>query len=271
MIDIQSTKPDFNLPIHRVGISGLKIPIYISDKQRGVQHSVADVDVYVDLCGEDKGTHMSRLAIGVQKFADQQLNLQTMQDIALYIKEKACASTSQVIYKFPYFIKKIAPVSKEPGYIHCDIEFNVTYGIEVKSVLSVSSYVTSLCPCSKEISENGAHNQRSKIKITGEPNKWVWIEDLNDIADNSCSCPLFSVLKRKDEKYVTEYAYNNPKFVEDMVRLSYNNLLKLNAFNWFEIEVWNMESIHTHDAYAKMRFDNSDSNLEAVCGGNGLN
>lgn len=254
MKDIQKTKPEHEIDIQRVGISGLKLPIFVADKQKGVQHSVADIDIFVDLPGSAKGTHMSRLAAGVQKFWDKQFNLTLIGDICKYIKQKSEADTVQIIYRFPYFISKLAPVSKEPGLIHCDVEFDVVLDEDgcFNNKISVTSYVTSLCPCSKEISESGAHNQRSKIKISGEPNGFVWIEDLVNISENCSSCPIYSVLKRVDEKFVTEHAYANPLFVEDIARKVYYTLEIENILFPFSVEVWNMESIHTHDAYAKL-------------------
>lgn len=256
MIDVQRGDPEYCIPIHRVGINGLKLPIHIEDRQAGVQHTVANIDVYVDLDEFNKGTHMSRLAIGVQKFVDQKLNSDKIRDICSYIAEKCDAKLAQVIFNFPYFIKKNAPVSKEPGYIYCDVEFNVTFkgNNNYEFDMGVTSYCTSLCPCSKEISEHGAHNQRSKIKITCSPKDWVWIEELVELSENCSSCELYSVLKRTDEKYVTEKAYNNPRFVEDMVRSVFNSLSEFNGtkFNWFKVEVWNDESIHQHQAFASI-------------------
>jgi len=255
MQDIQKTKPNHNLAIQRVGITGLKLPIYISVKDGSQQHTVADIDVFVDLDADNKGTHMSRLAIGVQKFAEHQLNRDLLANIADYIKEKCEAKTCQIIYRFPYFMKKIAPVSKEPGIVHCNVEFDMTRNSNNnKFKMSVETTSTSLCPCSKEISKAGAHNQRSKINISciPKPDNWVWIEDLVDVAERNSSCEVFSVLKRTDEKWVTERAYDNPHFVEDMVRGIYNTLDGGELLEWFQVEVSNEESIHTHCATARM-------------------
>lgn len=254
MIDVQKNQPIYKIPIYRVGIKELKIPIYISEKNGGQQHSVANVDVFVDLDSNSKGTHMSRLAIGVQKFLNHQLNSNLLKEITEYIKNKCNAKIGQVIYKFPYFLKKIAPISKEPGLVHCDVEFNYTINTNKdKFQISVTSLSTSLCPCSKEISKNGAHNQRSKIKIICEPkdNNFIWIEDLINISELCSSCEIYSVLKRTDEKHVTEKAYDNPVFVEDLVRCLYQKLNHL-PLNNFTVEVTNEESIHTHDAYAQI-------------------
>ncbi len=254
MKDVQNSKATVELPIERVGVNNVKIPIYITEKGGSRQHTVADVDVYVDLEPQSKGTHMSRLAIGVQKFMDHKLDSDLLTDIAKYIKNKLEARTAQVIYRFPYFIKKIAPVSKEPGLVYHNVVFNMINNDETHFTMSVESTTTSLCPCSKEISKAGAHNQRSKIKLTVQPRSgaFVWIEDLISISERCSSCDIYSVLKRPDEKYVTEKAYDNPKFVEDMVRSIYQELLVLDSLKTFTVEVTNEESIHQHSAYARM-------------------
>lgn len=255
--DMQTNSPEIPIPIRRVGITNLKIPIYISEKSNGQQHSVANVDVYVDLDANSKGTHMSRLAIGVQKFLDHKLNSDILKDICEYTRNKCEAKRAEVIYRFPYFVKKIAPVSKEPGLIHCDIIFNMSSFIkddmvEYEFIMTVEILGTSLCPCSKEISEYGAHNQRSRVKIECSPTKFLWIEDVIDIAEKSFSCQLYSVLKRADEKYITERAYNNPAFVEDIVRKCYSDMMEYQNLSWVTVEVRNEESIHSHDAFARI-------------------
>lgn len=253
MKDIQNTIPNHNFPIHRVGITGLKLPIYILEKTGKVQHSVADINCFVDLDSDLRGTHMSRITIGIQKFINQQLRKSLMEDIVDYIKSNCEAKACQLIYTFPYFVQKLAPVSKEPGLIHYNTTFDLTKDNgNTVFIISVESTATSLCPCSKEISDVGAHNQRSKIKIICEskPDEWVWIEDLIESAEKSSSCQIYSSLKRTDERFVTEHAYNNPKFVEDTVRELYNNLKENQNIKWFKIIVENEESIHTHNAYA---------------------
>ena len=256
MQDIQKEQPKHKIPIQTVGIKNLKLPIFISQKEGGKQHTVADISVYVDVDSNSKGTHMSRLQIGVQKFADYQLNKDLLINISEYIKQKCEATRCSLIYKFPYFIKKIAPVSREPGSIHCDVIFNLTNDNSdyCKFNIIVITTTTSLCPCSKEISDGGAHNQRSKIKLKCclDNGHFIWIEDLVKIAEECSSCEIYSVLKRPDEKFVTEKAYNNPNFVEDMVRALYNKM-KVLPLRKFEIEVENEESIHIHNAFARIK------------------
>ena len=252
--DMQNSKSDIKLPIERVGINGLTVPIFISIKDGGYQHTVANVDIYVDLDSDSKGTHMSRLAVGLQKFLDQKLDSNLLREISEYIRQKCEAQKAEVIYSFPYFIKKIAPVSKEPGVIHYNITFDMVTGADDYSDFRILIEVvgTSLCPCSKEISNSGAHNQRSKILINCVPNDFVWIEDIIETAESSFSCQVYSVLKRTDEKYVTEEAYDNPAFVEDIVRKCYNDLWNNFSFKSLVVEVRNEESIHLHDAYARI-------------------
>jgi GTP cyclohydrolase IB len=256
LADVQKTKPNHAIPIHRVGIEGLKIPIYISQMNGvGPQHTVADVSVFVDLDGESKGTHMSRLAISVQEYMDRQLDSNVLQEITETIRQRCEAETAEVIYKFPYFIKKMAPVSKHPGIIYAEVIFNV---VKTKTthrfIMGVTATTTSLCPCSREISDASAHNQRSKVTITVSPkNKaFIWIEELIQIAEDCSSCDIYSVLKREDEKHTTEKAYDNPYFVEDMVRSVYMKLIDRSDIEWFKVEVSNEESIHQHNAIAKI-------------------
>jgi GTP cyclohydrolase I len=256
--DMQNSNSCISLAIQRVGITNLKMPVYISEKGGGVQHTVAEIDVFVDLDACSKGTHMSRLAIGIHKFMDHQLNSTLLAEIAQYIRYKLGAKTSEVVYRFPYFIKKIAPESKEPGLVFHNITFDLTSEDDQlknsKFKMSIETTATSLCPCSKEISDHSAHNQRSKIKLTVIPKngEFVWIEDLVKISENCASCEVYSALKRVDEKHVTERAYANAKFVEDMVREIYQALQARDDLSWYRVEVTNEESIHQHNAYAKM-------------------
>lgn len=259
--DMQKTGPKHELSIQRVGITDLKIPIRISQKNGGEQHSIADVNIFVDLDKFSKGTHMSRLAVGVHKFINNQFNSSVLFNIAEYIRNKCEAKTSHVIYKFPYFIERVAPISKEPGLVYCNVVFDVVNTEEKYDLsITVETTSTSLCPCSKELADSGAHNQRSKIKITIIPyqNEIVWIEDIISVADTCSSCEIYSVLKRADEKYVTDKAYMNPNFVEDMVRSIYDSLSRNNLINKFKVEVTNEESIHQHNAYAMMETFSGD-------------
>lgn len=257
MEDVQKTEPKIKIVIPRVGISNLKLPVSIMEKGGGYQNSVADISVYVDVEKTEKGTHMSRLSAGVHKFSDKPLSCGTLVDIVSYIKSELDASQCEIIYKFPYFIKKLAPVSKLPGFIYADVVFKLisTAANNLDFSIKVNTTTTSLCACSKAIADNGAHNQRSKIDIecfSADLSKVIWIEDIVELAEKSSACPVYSVLKRVDEKYVTEAAYANPGFVEDIVRLIYSELVQWYNCRKFIVEVSNEESIHQHNAYARM-------------------
>ena len=251
--DVQYTNPKYPIRINRVGINTVELPIFVSMKNGGVQHSVAKVDCYVDLAANLKGTNMSRLIIGLQKFVGQQLSGKLICSIAENIRISAEADTCEVSYSFPYFISKMAPASNEPGVLPYHICFT---GIKTKDTfvfrLGVKVLATSLCPCSKEISEYGAHNQKVLINMSvqGKENTFIWIEDLIDVAETSASCEIYSVLKRIDEKVVTERAYNNPKFVEDIARSVYNKISAIEDIETFKISVEADESIHAHNAIA---------------------
>ncbi len=259
MLDIQNGSSKLNIPIKTVGIRNLKLPIFIVKKNNNEdQHTVADIDVFVDLAGNQKGIHMSRLPQQLQKQLSTKLSLKKINDIAENIKNISEADRCQIIYKFPYFINKSAPVSEEIGIVYYNVTFDVTNSNGNTScfVMTIETTATSLCPCSKEISKYGAHNQRSKIKIQCEIKdfEFIYIEDLIEISERNASCPIYSVLKRVDEKFVTEQAYENPKFVEDMVRELFDDLTHTikDKVNWYKVSVSNEESIHQHDAYCSL-------------------
>ncbi len=254
--DVQNEqKPDFEIEINRVGISDIILPIFIVQKVGGYQYSTAKISCYVDLAAHLKGINMSRLPITIHEFVDRPLNGKLIEEIAEQVRTNSEAETCELIYTFPYFIKKFAPESGVPGLTHYEVTFN---GIKSKDNFrfrfSIETITTNLCPCSKEISEVGAHNQRCHIKIMCQqkPGKWVWIEDIIQLAESSSSCEIYSILKREDEKYVTEKAYNNPMFVEDVVRACYSKLSQINDLEAFRVEVTAKESIHLHDAKAIM-------------------
>ena len=254
LADVQYTRPQHEIAINRVGITDFQLPIFIAQKNGGVQHSIASIDCFVNLDKELKGINMSRLAIGLQKFSTHQLNKQLISDICENIRTVSDnAKICEISYKFPYFIKKIAPKSKEPGFLPYNIIFK---GIKTESdfvfELTTEAIVTSCCPCSKEISESSAHNQKCRITIECimKDESFLWIEDLVKIAEESGSCEIYSVLKRVDEKVVTERMYDNSKFVEDIARSCYSQVDLLDCVNKFSIKVESDESIHAHKAVA---------------------
>jgi len=218
-----------------------------------IQHSIANVSCYVDLAADIKGISMSRLPIQLMKFSDQQLNGKVIKLIAENIRKVSEAKICNLTYNFPYFLTKLAPVSFERGILPYQVTFNgIKSETDYTFILSVETIATSSCPCSKAVSKYSAHNQKSRIKITcqGNSDTFIWIETLAKIAEESASCEIYSVLKRSDEAKVTETAYENSKFVEDIARECYYKLSQIDDILKFKIEVTNDESIHAHSVRA---------------------
>ena len=248
--DVQGSPDDRQIPIDKVGIKGIRHPVRVLDRSAGEQHTIAMFNMYVDLPKDFKGTHMSRF---VEVLNDHEYEI-TVQSFPRMLDEMAAlleAKSGHIEMSFPYFIRKAAPVSR----VESLMDYEVTFVGEVhdgKARIStrVVVPVTSLCPCSKQISDYGAHNQRSHVTVTIHTQELVWIEELIDVVEQEASCQLWGLLKRPDEKFVTEYAYDNPKFVEDMVR---DVATRLNAdprIEGYVVESENFESIHNHSAYA---------------------
>jgi GTP cyclohydrolase I len=251
MKDIQKT-PDYrDLPIDNVGIKNLKYPIRVLDRKNGFQQTVGTINMYVDLPHYSKGTHMSRFVELLHMFQPE-ISLKTFARILDQMKQDLEARSAHMEVTFPYFIEKTAPVSKTPAYMEytCRLLGTSKANGKVDLVSEVTVPISSVCPCSKEISDGGAHNQRGMVKLAIRFKKFIWIEDMIELVERSSSCELYSVLKRADEKYVTEQGYNNPKFVEDIVRDVAIELKKDSNITWFSISVENFESIHNHSAYA---------------------
>ncbi len=250
MIDIQNSKDTRNIDIKKVGVKNIKYPITVLDRERGTQPVSATINMYVNLSHHFKGTHMSRFVEVLNDFRGQ-INIKTFKTILEKMQHKLRAQSAHMEIEFPYFIKKMAPVSKAKSMMEYHCQFcGESNGEQSDFWVGVVVPVTSLCPCSKEISAFGAHNQRSIVTVKVRFQKFFWIEDLIKIVEESASGEVYSLLKRVDEKYVTEKAYQNPKFVEDIVR---SVAVKLNAdsnFTWYSIEAENFESIHNHSAYA---------------------
>jgi len=246
--DIQSEPDTRNIPINKVGVKDISYPVVVLDKADGRQHTVANVNMYVDLPHNFRGTHMSRFIEILNKFRDGISTLK-IREILDDMKEQLMAQRAHFEIEFPYFITKKAPVSGQEAKMEYACKLAGDSMFE-SYMLEVRIPVLSLCPCSKEISEYGAHNQRSIITIKIKADERIWIEDIVEIAENSGSTEVYSILKREDEKYITEKAYCNPMFVEDMVRSAAEKLMKLKGVLWFSVESENMESIHNHSAYA---------------------
>lgn len=248
--DKQSERDYRELRIDKVGVRGLRFPIQVRDKAHSVQNTIATIGMFVDLPKEFKGTHMSRF-IEVLHAHGSMVHVENIPDILYAMQEKFSADTSHLEMEFPYFMSKRAPASGKESLMDYIARFDAAAcKKEIDFALTVKANVTTLCPCSKAISARGAHNQRGGVTVQIRFTKPIWIEDLIAIVENSASSELFALLKREDEKAVTERAYDNPVFVEDLVR---NVALKLNAHpdvTWYKVEAENQESIHNHNAYA---------------------
>lgn len=251
LTDIQNQPDSRRIAIDRVGVKNLRYPLRIRDKANSEQGTVATISMAVDLPEQYKGTHMSRF-VEVLNSHGPVLDVHTISGIPAELLERLHAERSHVEFRFPFFLKKPAPVTKREGMLDYEVIFDVDATRE-KSEFTVTVLVpvTTLCPCSKAISARGAHNQRGivtyAVKFSSEP---IWIEDLIRLVERCASSELYSVLKRPDEKFVTEQAYDNPVFVEDLVRnvAAASNLQE--GIAWYRVEAENYESIHNHNAYA---------------------
>lgn len=259
MRDIQNEQDTREIPLQKVGVRGVKYPVTVLDKQKKIQNTTATVDLYVNLPHNFKGTHMSRFIQVFHKYHSD-ISMKNFLEMLEEIRTVLDAQKSYGRIKFPFFIEKEAPVSKSRGIM----EYQASYEAEVcesgekKFFITLEVPITTLCPCSKAISEYGAHNQRGTVRVKILYSDFFWIEDLISGIENCASSPLYSVLKRKDEKFVTEHAYENPRFVEDIVREVYIFLKDFplkNKFKWFSVECENEESIHFHNAYAYAEFN----------------
>ena len=253
--DVQSTPDTRRIAIDRVGIKGIRHPVVVADKDDGVQHTIAMFNMYVNLPHRFKGTHMSRF-VEILNSHEREISVESFKTILQEMVEKLESDSGHIEMTFPYFVDKAAPVSGVKSLLDYEVTFigeikNGAYTFTIKVVVPI----TSLCPCSKKISDYGAHNQRSHVTISARTNSFVWIEDLIKIAENNASCELYGLLKRPDEKYVTEKAYDNPKFVEDIVRDIADTLNKDKRIDAYVVESENFESIHNHSAYALIEHD----------------
>jgi GTP cyclohydrolase IB len=248
--DKQNERDHRELRIDKVGVRGLRFPIQIRDKAHVTQNTIATIGMYVDLPKEFKGTHMSRF-IEVLNAHGNMVHVENITDILHAMQRKLHADTAHLEMEFPFFLEKKAPVSGRESLMDYTARFDATAcGKEIDFVLTVMVGVTTLCPCSKAISQYGAHNQRGRVTVQIRSVRAIWIEDLIALVEGAASSELYSLLKRQDEKAVTERAYENPVFVEDLVR---NVALRLNAHSdvtWYKVEAENYESIHNHNAYA---------------------
>lgn len=255
MEDVQNTPDVRHLAINKVGIKSIRHPVKVKDKSGGVQHTVAVFDMYVHLPHNFKGTHMSRF-VEILNINEREISVESFETILREMVKRLEAESGYVEMAFPYFINKAAPISGVQSLLDYDVTFigEINHG-KFDITVKVLVPVTSLCPCSKSISDYGAHNQRSHVSVTARINDFIWVEDIIGMVESQASCELYGLLKRPDEKFVTERAYDNPKFVEDMVR---DVAAQLNAeprIDAYIVESENFESIHNHSAYALIEND----------------
>ena len=248
--DVQGSADTRRLAVDKVGIKAIRHPVRVADRDGGVQHTIATFNMYVGLPHNFKGTHMSRF-VEILNSHEREISVESFETMLRDMVKRLEAEFGRIEMTFPYFINKAAPVSGVKSLM----DYEITFAGEVSSdsysfTMKVVVPVTSLCPCSKKISEFGAHNQRSHVTITARTNAHVWIEELVRIAEQEASCELYGLLKRPDEKYVTERAYDNPKFVEDLVRDVATALNQDQRIDGYVVESENFESIHNHSAYA---------------------
>lgn len=257
MIDVQKSTDNRGIEIQKVGIKEAKLPFQIKTKEGDYQSVLANIRFTVSLPMEYKGTHMSRFQEILNCWCQKPIAEDEMQAVLWEAMERLEAQSANLHIDFTYFVKRKAPVSQKESLldVECFFEGNMNHGEKMDFTLGVKVPYTSLCPCSKEISEYGAHNQRGTMTVQvryAQGRECIYIEDLTELLEKQASCQVYPLLKREDEKYVTEKAYDNPKFVEDILRDGVIALreLKKDGLKWFSLECENYESIHNHSAYA---------------------
>lgn len=258
MIDIQSQVIENGKTIDKVGVTNLSYPIVVMDKKYGKQHTIANIKMFVQLPDHFRGTHMSRFLEVLNRVGRTKITPSKINDILISIKQALKAKTAHITLCFPYFIDKDAPVSKAEGlreYLCCfegtHDEFDCAH-----FYLDVKVTVMNLCPCSRELSPGkSAHNQRSEVSVRIKCDKLIWIEDVVEMVESSASSPVYTILKRSDEKAVMDQAHDNPKFVEDIVREIAHKLDAIEGVFYYRVESENFESIHHHNVYACIEKD----------------
>jgi GTP cyclohydrolase I len=255
MPDVQGSRDSRQVAIDKVGVKGVTYPIRLRTPDGGEQTTVANINMYVSLPHYQKGTHMSRFLEVLNQYSNA-ITPSCIPKITTSIRERLDAAEAHFEASFTYFITKRAPVTGMPGMMDYKVSFAATSSAAASDfVMTVMAPATSLCPCSKEISRYGAHNQRCHIEAAVRFKGNMWIEELAEIIEQAASTQVYAVLKRPDEKYVTEAAYENPKFVEDIIRDLAIALDAEDRIEWYSISSENFESIHNHNAYAQITRD----------------
>lgn len=260
--DVQNQKDLRNIPIQKVGVKDVEIPLKIErktdDNSSQLETVYAHAKMSVSLPAEYKGTHMSRFIEILHEYSTESLVSTDIEQVLISMKKRLEAKSAYLKFSFKYFVKKQAPVSKLESLMcyDCAFEGEIDEDGEYKFYLIVKVPITTLCPCSKEISQFGAHNQRAilKIRVSYDKDKHIWLEDLIQMAQECASCEIYPLLKREDEKFVTEHAYQNPKFVEDVIRDIVSKLNENEVINFYEVEMEAFESIHSHNAWAYQKY-----------------
>jgi GTP cyclohydrolase I len=259
MEDIQNSQADVLMPIDSVGIRNLRLPVTLRRREGGASRSVANVELGVELPAHFKGTHMSRFVEALEGW-DEELNYAGVKTLLEDILCRLQARTAQIVFSFPYFLRKNSPVSGASGLQGYDCRLTGELSSDaggrpcgkLRFLLEISVPVMTVCPCSKAISDEGAHSQRADVRLSLRLGAFNWLEEFIEIAEAAGSSPTYPLLKREDEKYVTETAFANPRFVEDVVRKVAEKLSVHPHIAWFRVEVESYESIHAHNAYARI-------------------
>jgi GTP cyclohydrolase I len=251
MEDVQNRPAQVRLPIDCVGIRGLELPLVVRDRVQGRQHTVASVDMGVELPSAFKGTHMSRFVEALEDWGEE-VNYRSIKRLLDDVKLRLKARRAYVLFRFPYFVRKAGPVSGSKGVVcyHCRLTGEADGQGKTTFILELDVPVMTVCPCSKAISAEGAHSQRAQVRMNLRMRGFSWLEEFIEIAEKAASSPIYASLKREDEKFVTERAFANPAFVEDVVRAVAHDLARHPQVRAFRVEVESCESIHCHNAFA---------------------
>lgn len=253
--DVQGSADKRNIAINKVGIKDIRHPVVVKDRSDGLQHTIATFNMYVFLPHHFKGTHMSRF-VKILNDHEKEISNKSFKEMLVEMSEMLEADSGHIEMNFPFFINKKAPVTG----LESLLDYNVSLIGEIvdgniQTRIKIEIPVTSLCPCSKSISDYGAHNQRSHVTVNVKTDGFIWIEEIVELVEKEASCELYGLLKRPDEKFVTERAYDNPKFVEDMIRDVAVKLNEDDRIRSYVLESENFESIHNHSAYALIEHD----------------
>ncbi len=264
MNDVQNYIDSRNITVDQVGIWDIEYPIVVKDRKNELQHTVAKVDLTVMLLPEFKGTHMSRIIDVLNRFRGE-ITIDNIPELLMKMRDNLSSPQALAALRFPYFIEKKAPVSGISSMFSVNVLFS-GFSDEKEGnsfILGIRVPVTTLCPCSKEISAFGAHNQRSFVTLYVQFKDFIWIEELISVIEESASCEIYPLLKRPDEKFVTEKAFANPVFAEDIVRSVSEKMMEDSRIKWFMVETLHLESIHSHNAYARIERFKTKSTLLA--------